>query len=80
MNEQKLPPYTRLKSILQEGHETLTSKAEKNLDELLGVKQMSKTNSNFINKILEKLKKKDNFIFKKQVNLYNTRFNKRSRK
>lgn len=80
MNEQKLPPYTRLKSILQEGQETLTSKAEKNLDELLGVKQMSKTNSNFINKILEKLKKIDNFIFKKQVNLYNTRFNKRSRK
>ena len=45
MNEnQKLPPYQRLKNILTEGEEPhLTSKASKNLDDLLGIKPTDPT-------------------------------------
>lgn len=54
----KLPPYQRLKSILNEGE--LTDKAADNLDELLGEKK-----NNFLTKIGDFFKKIDSYIFRK---------------
>lgn len=41
--EQKLPPYQRLKSIINEGNEELTHKASKNLDEILEINNSKTT-------------------------------------
>ena len=67
MNDIKLPPYQRLKSILTEGE--LTDKASTNLDELLGVKKKS---PNFVDKIIGFFKKIDSLIFRKSNRMYNT--------
>ncbi len=56
----KLPPYQKLKSILNDGE--LTDKASDNLDEILGIKKQP----NFVDKIFEVFKKIDSFIFRKR--------------
>lgn len=67
MNDIKLPPYQRLKSILTEGE--LTEKASDNLDEILGIK---KKEPNFVDKIIGFFKKIDSLIFRKSNRMYNT--------
>ena len=71
MNEnQKLPPYQRLKNILTEGEEPqLTSKASKNLDDLLGIKPTEPT---FWSKVNIVLKKIDEKIFNKPTRKWKT--------
>ena len=59
MEDKKLPPYNRLKSILTEGD--LTEKGSKNLDAILGVE---KTETLF-DKIKKFFSKIDSFIFAK---------------
>lgn len=80
MENQKLPPYTRLKTVLQEGNETLTSKAEKHLNELLELNQITKTDNKFTSQISKLFKKIDQLIFSNKGNLYNNKFRRRSRK
>ena len=62
MTDQKLAPYQRLKTILNEGSETLTTKAEKNLDELLGIEKQE----TFWTKIHNFIIKIDQKIFKQK--------------
>jgi hypothetical protein len=40
---EKLPPYQRLKTIISEGHETLTDKGEQNLNKILGIQPKKPT-------------------------------------
>ena len=76
MNEnQKLPPYQRLKNLLTEGEEThLTFKASKNLDDLLGIKPTEPT---FWSKVNIFFKKIDEKIFSKPYRKWNTYYHKR---
>jgi hypothetical protein len=76
MNEdQKLPPYQRLKSILTEGDEPhLTDKASKNLDDLLGIKPSEPT---FWDKVKSFFLKIDEKIFSKPSRKWNTYYHKR---
>ena len=72
---QKLPPYQRLKNILTEGEEPhLTSKASKNLDDLLGIKP---TDPTFWDKVKFLFKKIDEKIFSKPSRKWNTYYHKR---
>lgn len=77
-NNQKLPPYQRLKSILNEGNEHLTDRASNNLDELLGIKKTK--NDNIFTKIVDFFKKIDSKIFSKPSRTYNTNYHSRGRK
>ena len=63
MEDLRLPPYQRLKSILSDG-DTLSKKGSDNLDELLGIKKEERK-YNFLTKIIDFLKKIDAKIFSK---------------
>jgi hypothetical protein len=72
--EQKLPPYQRLKTILTEGDSQLTEKASKNLDEILGIKPKEPT---FWDKVKDFFLKVDQKIFSKPYRKWNTYYHKR---
>jgi hypothetical protein len=72
--EQKLPPYQRLKTILTEGDSQLTEKAAKNLDEILGIKPKEPT---FWDKVKDFFLKVDQKIFSKPYRKWNTYYHKR---
>lgn len=73
--DQKLPPFQRLKNILTEGEEPLlTDKASKNLDELLGIKTSEPT---FWDKVKDFFLKIDSKIFSKTSRKWNTYYHKR---
>lgn len=63
MDDLKLPPYQRLKTILKDGEVELTEKASDNLDELLGIKKEKKTG--FLDRLKSFFNKIDSFIFRK---------------
>jgi hypothetical protein len=73
MEDLKLKPYDRLKSILNEGE--LTEKGSDNLDEILGLKQEKK--ATFWNKIVYLFNKIDSWIFRKPSKMWNTTYYKR---
>jgi hypothetical protein len=77
-DDQKLAPYQRLKSILNDGNDTLTDKASNNLDKLLGIEEVKK--ENFLTKITDFLKKIDSKIFNKPSRSFNTRYQGRSKR
>lgn len=72
--DQKLAPYQRLKSILNDGHESLTTQANKNLDQLLGTVDKKQT---LADKISDFIRKIDGLIFSRSKNIYNTKYNHR---
>jgi hypothetical protein len=72
--EQKLPPYQRLKTILTEGDSQLTKKVVKNLDEILGIKPKEPT---FWDKVKDFFLKIDQKIFSKPSRKWNTNYHKR---
>lgn len=76
---QKLPPYDRLKIIMKEGDKPeLTDNANKNLNDILGIKN-EKESFNLFNYISSFFKKIDSYIFKKSSRRYNTLFYKRKK-
>jgi hypothetical protein len=74
MQENKLAPYQRLKSIIKGEDVIMTQKSLKNLDELLGEPKKESMLSKFINY----LKKLDRKIFTNQSKMYSNKY--RSRK
>jgi hypothetical protein len=73
--DQKLPPYQRLKNILNEGEKpSLTIKASKNLDEILGIQPKEK---NLLDKFFDIFKKIDRKIFSEPSRKWNTNYHKR---
>jgi hypothetical protein len=72
--EQKLPPYQRLKTILTEGDSQLTEKSSKNLEEILGIKPKETT---FWDKVKDFFLKIDQKIFSKPYRKWNTYYHKR---
>lgn len=71
-NIEKVNSYQRLKIILSEGEESLTEKASKNIDEILGID----TKKSFIDKLKDIFNKIDSMIFKKPNKITN-RYQKR---
>ena len=69
MEDLKLDPYKRLKSILTDG-DPLSEKGSDNLDELLGIKKEERKKT-FIDKIISFFKKIDSSIFKKPGKITN---------
>lgn len=74
IEDQKLDPYQRLKSILNDGHESLTTQASENLDKLLGTENKKQT---LADKIADFIRKIDGLIFSRSKNIYNTKYNRR---
>jgi hypothetical protein len=66
IDDQKLPPYQRLKMLVND-EPTLTDKASKNLDEILGVQNKPTV----WDKIKELFNKIDSFIFAKRSKITN---------
>lgn len=64
MDDLKLPPYQRLKSILTEG-DPLSQKGSDNLDELLGIKTKKIDRNNLFTKLGNFFKMIDSKIFSK---------------
>ena len=76
MENQKLPPFDRLKVILSEDEKpTLTDKASKNLNSILGIEE--KYSNTFFENISIFFKKIDSYIFKKSSRQWNTEFHRR---
>ena len=67
IDDQKLPPYQRLKMLVND-EPTLTDKASKNLDEILGVEKNKPT---VWDKIKELFIKIDSLIFAKRSKITN---------
>lgn len=76
--DQKLAPYQRLKTILNEGNDTLTDKASDNLDKILGIEKVK--NENFFSKISDFFKKIDAKIFSRPSRTYSTTYQSRSKR
>jgi hypothetical protein len=74
MEDTKLPPYQRLKSILTDG-DPLSERGLNNLDDILDIKRENKVR--LIDKIIAFFKKIDSYIFKKNNNMWNTTPHKR---
>jgi len=75
MEDLKLKPYDKLRSIFNEGE--LTQKGSANLDDILGIKEEKKIT--FLDKIVSLFKKFDSWLFKKPNKMWNTTSYKRKR-
>jgi hypothetical protein len=76
----QLKPYENLKNILTEGEEIiLTDKAQKNINEILGIKEeKSKDNKdNILFKIKKFFLKIDSFFFSRKSRKWNSQYHKR---
>ena len=74
MQENKLAPYQRLKTIIKGKDVIMTEKSLKNLDDLL----RESKNESIFSKFINYLKDLDKKIFTKQPNIYSNKY--RSRK
>lgn len=73
---EKLPPYQRLQNLFSEGEDPiLTDKANKNINDLLGIKD-TESPKNIWSKIRDFLQKIDGYIFSKNQKISN-RYQKR---
>jgi hypothetical protein len=79
MEDLKITPYQRLKLALKEDNDmTLSDKASKNLDELLGI-EPEKKRITIWDKIVSIFNKIDSKIFRKSNPMYNTKFHSRKK-
>lgn len=70
MDDKKLAPYKRLRTILKDGDEILTDNGEKNLNKLLGITEDDEKGG-FLLKVSNFFKKIDNKIFRKSSKISN---------
>jgi len=76
----QLKPYENLKNILTESEEIiLTDKAQKNINEILGIKEEQRTDNkdNILFKIKKFFLKIDSFIFSRKSRKWNSQYYKR---